>query len=278
MFTVFVDDSGTDPKQSVAIASALVIPSDRLIELELEWERLKNRLGFKCFHSSECVYRNPKSEFSGWSECKIKRLLASVRHISKKYGIGAISYAILKKDYDEVMPQEMKEMGGKYHYTWAIRFIVEELDQWAIRGGNLHPLQYIIDWIDPKAEKEALEEVHIVMAQKESDAPGRYQGHYDFKKRCDFPGLQCVDLIAWSCYQLSLFAFFQKPMHKLAERTFWNLERHQKPQNEPHGWLMAVTQERDQLQRWVNKETIDPQLNTLRRNWMNLYRSAKRKH
>jgi len=38
MFTVYVDDSGTDPNQAVAIASAWVIPGPQIIRLESEWD------------------------------------------------------------------------------------------------------------------------------------------------------------------------------------------------------------------------------------------------
>jgi hypothetical protein len=41
MFTIYLDDSGTDPSQPVAIASALIIPAPRIIALEREWYKLR---------------------------------------------------------------------------------------------------------------------------------------------------------------------------------------------------------------------------------------------
>lgn len=272
MFTVFIDDSGTDPNQKVAIASALVIPSDSLIALEEDWNRLKARREFKCFHASTCVAGNTKEGFGGWGKCRIKRLVAGVRHLTKKYGVKIISYAVNKSDYDEVMPSEMKAVGGQYHYTWAIRYVIDQLDNWALDVGYKEPFLYLFDWMDPQADREERDEVDAVMAQKESDSPGRYQGHYDFKKRCDFPGLQCADLAAWSCYQMALFAFRNKPMNPIASKTFWNFHKFKRSKE----WLFAVTQNRYQLEKWAKEQMSDPELNRIRREWLERHRLRKK--
>jgi hypothetical protein len=44
MFTAYVDDSGTDPNQAVAIASAWIIPGRQIIRLEKEWDTLKKKV------------------------------------------------------------------------------------------------------------------------------------------------------------------------------------------------------------------------------------------
>jgi hypothetical protein len=87
MFSLYIDDSGTDPNQSIAIATALVIPAAQIIRLEREWDTLKQKHGFTEFHTSIFVARNHKSEFANWSEDQQKRLLSRVRQVSKKYGV-----------------------------------------------------------------------------------------------------------------------------------------------------------------------------------------------
>jgi len=61
MFMVYIDDSGTDPQQHVAIATALIIPATRITALDGEWKRLTEKEGFTDFHMSVCVARNEKS-------------------------------------------------------------------------------------------------------------------------------------------------------------------------------------------------------------------------
>ena len=41
MFTVYIDDSGSDPNQPVANATALIVPGRRILALQREWDALK---------------------------------------------------------------------------------------------------------------------------------------------------------------------------------------------------------------------------------------------
>jgi hypothetical protein len=109
MFTLYIDDSGTSPSQPVAIATALIIPRIQIVRLEKEWDKFRSKENFECFHTSEFYFRNPKSEFASWDDNKQERVFRRVRQISKKYGVRAISIAVNKKDYDEVVPAEMRK-------------------------------------------------------------------------------------------------------------------------------------------------------------------------
>lgn len=102
MFSVYLDDSGTDPNQRAAIATAFVVPAAQIIPLEREWDKLKKRHGFSDFHTSEMVARNYKSDFADWDEAKQREVFERVRQISKKYGIGrsgAVSFAVNFEDF-----------------------------------------------------------------------------------------------------------------------------------------------------------------------------------
>jgi hypothetical protein len=92
MLTAYIDDSGTDPNQKIAIASALMIPSARLTALNSEWAALANKEGFTSFHMSECIAQNAESEFADWDEHKRRRVVWRVRQMVKKFGGQAISF------------------------------------------------------------------------------------------------------------------------------------------------------------------------------------------
>ncbi len=85
MFTAYIDDSGTDPAQRVANATALIVPASRIVEFQHEWDKLKKREGFTEFHTSEFVAKNPKSDFANWSRVKQARVFRRVRQICMKY-------------------------------------------------------------------------------------------------------------------------------------------------------------------------------------------------
>jgi hypothetical protein len=222
MFSAYIDDSGTDPNQRAAIATAFVIPTTQIIPLEREWDKLKNKYGFSDFHTSEMVARNYKSDFADWDEAKQRRVFRRVREISKKYSIrsAAVSFAVNKADYDNVVPLEYRDrLGG--HYTWAVRHVMNFLEAWK-QSRKIPPLEYIFDWAEPACEERV--EIETVMAQTESISqqrgrPGEFT-NYGFRRRKDIPALQCVDAIGWTCYQQALFQFHKVPMHKLAEEAW----------------------------------------------------------
>ena len=66
MFTVYIDDSGTDPKQPTAIAAALIVPAKRVPALDRDWAVFGATFGFGDSHASECAARNPHSAFGEW--------------------------------------------------------------------------------------------------------------------------------------------------------------------------------------------------------------------
>lgn len=214
-FTTYIDDSGTAPEQKVAIATGLVIPGARIPALEREWDRLKAKEGFSCFHMAEFSARNPKSEFAKWDDETHDRVYRRVRQIIRKYGIQTISFAVRKNHYDTVVPAELKKYWGKHHYTWAVRQFIVYVHDWKRRFSN-GPLEYVFDWMKPKDERR--EEIEDLMDQAEemTGNNGEYS-NYSFRHRSEVPGLQCVDPLAWISYQIAMLIFYEKSLFPDAE-------------------------------------------------------------
>jgi Protein of unknown function (DUF3800) len=263
MFTVYIDDSGTDPKQQVAIASALIVPAKKIPALDKEWAKLLKNEGFSSLHCSElAAVKSKASQFVGWDQQKKKRVLRRARQITMKYGVRAFSIAVNKSHYDEFVPSELRDLGGKYHYTWGIRFVIDWLDRWASSEGIEAPFEYIFDWMGDDKRNRPKAEIHTVMAQAEFLRPGRYQGHYAFRHRADTPALQCADLLAWSCYTYALHVMVGGNLARLPEKSFEVFRRHK---NEK--WLTAIGQKKEQLKRWAEKELNDPRSQKRRKEW-----------
>lgn len=257
VFTAYIDDSGTDPKQQVAIATGLVIPSKRIIPLQIEWDALRLREVFSSFHMSEFSSPTPppNSEFLGWGKEKHERVYRRVREISKEYGVTTISFAVLKKDYDEVVPRDIRRNAGNFHYTWAVRHLVAGLEKWRHFFRISEPFEYVFDWMKRGDERRA--EIEEVMAQGEELAiqngtPGIYT-NYSFRRRQELPGLQCVDVLGWVSYQFALLAFCKKPLVPDAQIGWDDFENHLK--YSPDGpWRLAATLKRTELERWIKLE------------------------
>jgi hypothetical protein len=257
MVTVFIDDSGTGPNQKVAIASALIVESSRIVDLDKEMTELGREEGFlgengiPDFHTSECVAANPHSCFSGWSEEKRARVCEEIRQIIKKYGVNACSIALEQNLYDELVPvgSALRSWGGKYHYTWAVREVIEAMESWAKAQNLRDPIEYIFDCMGRDVRNIPKAEVEGVMEAAEARKPGWYAGHYAFRSRKQTPGLQCADLLAWTSYCYARFALVGSPLHEIAEAGFREFDRFH-----PRGaiWFVGVVQTRPQLAEWVS--------------------------
>lgn len=251
MFSVFIDDSGTDPHQKIAIASGLIIPSKRIIALETEWRTFLAKEHITEFHTSECVARNKKSEFANWDKDRVQRVAARIRQIIRKYFPKGFSISINKAVYDAVVPDDFRRVIGRHHYTWGVDAVCGFIFDWAKQRGV--PMEYIFDNIDPKADKAQRTEIEVAMEHGEELHPGCFRGRYSFRKRQDVPGLQCADLFAWTCYQRSVEAMGSRALHPIAKECWdqfasWDNDE----------WCGAWIATREQLEEWVQRVYGDP--------------------
>lgn len=272
MFTVYIDDSGTDPSQSLAIAAGIIVPATNIDPLDRAWSELLDYEFIRGFHSSECAAGQEGTDFENWSWQRKKRVFWKVREITKTFAVKAFSCAINKADYDQFVTGELRDVGGKYHYTWAVRHVVAYLDMWALLNGISIPFEYLFDWMGESKRNSAKREIEIVMSQAESVRAGFYEGQYQFKKRRNHPGLQCVDLLAWSCYQFGRSAIFQVPCHPLAWESFWDFDAHNQK-----NWLHAVTQKPEDLKIWAEQESADERSQRRRRLWLDAHKKKSEK-
>jgi hypothetical protein len=245
MFAVYIDDSGTAPDQAVAMASAVIIPAKRIVALDEEWSTFAAKERFTAFHSSECVHRNPKSAFADWDDEKVLRVTARIRQICKKFAVQAFSFAVAKDDYDSTLEPEMKELFGKFHYTWAIQHVLTLCSKWAENADMNIPFEYVFDWMDrsqAKAKAE-IEDVMFLFSQRNQ----KQYSNYCFRHREDVPALQCTDLLAWSSYQVARHHFFDKPLNAIADANYQGFRKF------GDEWLSARSITKSNLHTWVEQ-------------------------
>ena len=258
MFTVFVDDSGTAKDQPVATAGAVVIPALQIPALDRTWESFRAKYGFTSFHSSVCAARNYKTEFGQWDDGKMKTAFARARQITKKYASAAFSFSVCKDDFDVEAPAEWRKSGGENHYTWAFRTLMHHLIRWHGDRRIQTPFEFVFDW----AEGRDKEEIEMLMGQFDDLWPDKFEGHFAFKRSKDIPGLQCADLLAWTCYGISRLAFKKTPMLPIAEESYADFSRHLEGK-----WLKSLTFRREALREAIASDLSDPDSQKARAEW-----------
>ncbi|MGA2992930.1 MAG: DUF3800 domain-containing protein [Candidatus Korobacteraceae bacterium] len=265
MFTVYVDDSGTSPAQQIAVSGALIIPALRIRALDSSWKSFTDKYEFADFHASECAALNPKS-YPGWTQEKVRKVFSRARQITKQHSSKAFSFTIHKEDFDSLAPAEWLEVGGDNHYTWAFRTLLNQMVHWHRERNISAPFEFVFDHAEGRDRKE----IEMLMAQFESIYPGRFEGHYSFRKRKDVPGLQCADLLAWTCFAMSRLKFRNVPMNEIAKESFSDFSKHP----DPH-WMDALTYEREALRTAISLDRSDVKAEQIRREWHRNYISKQ---
>ena len=214
VYTSFIDDSGTDPKQPIAIASALLIPAKKLSALESEWATFLDKEDITDFHTSVCVFHNPHTQFANWDDIRVRRVLKRVQQVIFKYSVKGLSVAIHKARHDKKVPMEAREVIGNNHYTYAVDGVISWIHNWA--SEREVPMEYVFDTIDEKTQRVQRREIDRIMMNAEEACPGWFAGRYSFRKREGVPALQCADLFAWTCYQKACAKITEKPLSPIA--------------------------------------------------------------
>jgi hypothetical protein len=249
MFTIYIDDSGSSPEQKVVVASGMILAAKRLEAFEREWNRFLDKEGITEFHASVCLAHNPHSEFAGWDDARVKRVFARARQITFKYFVRAFCIAIYKKDYDEVMPKDMRERVGSY-YTWALSSVLGSAYDWAVHRAIPVPIEYVFD----TADKQVKREIDDAMECSEELYPGHFMAHYSFRKRSEVPALQAVDLFAWTCFQKGRLARAKQPIPPLAEEN-WDAYSSARDGE----WCRVESLNRQGIENWVKNMYLGPE-------------------
>lgn len=278
MFTAYIDDSGTAPEHKVAIASALLFPAERLVAFQKEWDRFATKEGFHHFHMAQFAARKRKDRenpFRDWDDAKAKRTYSRLRQILKKYGVHAISVGVKKSDYDEAIPEHIRTNTGKFHYSWAIRHLLDFLANWRGKTRCKLPLEYIFSWMRPNDERKI--EIEQVMSQahfaaKQVEGHEREFDNWSFRHPEDIAGLQCSDVMAWIAYQFSLLIYSQKPMPTEAETGWRDLYG---ATGKPTGFWDAWVIKKGQLQKFVEHERKTGHAQLYFRRWQKFWEEGQ---
>jgi hypothetical protein len=104
--TIYIDDSGTSPENAVAVAAGWIAHTDSWVDFQADWDKARDLDGdrFDSMHMAEFVFGRKGTEFEGWSLEKKQRISARLRGIIKNTVTKGFALGIVKKDFDEIVP------------------------------------------------------------------------------------------------------------------------------------------------------------------------------
>ena len=130
------------------------------------------------------------------------------------------------------------------HYAYAIRRVLRFVWKWSGDSESRNRLEYVFDSGSKKVEVEISRVLHM----EESVRPGTLAGHFLFGKRQEWAGLQCADVVAWTCYCRARNFFEGTPMNRYAERGINELGSFRNGE-----WLTGVWTTREHLRESIRK-------------------------
>ncbi len=102
----YMDDSGTHLQSSAIVVAGCVALTEHWDAFVPHWSSILADFGVTCHHNVDCVHRH--GEYEGWSDQKRLDYFVNLVDAIGEVCWFVVGGGILRKDYDEVVPQEFK--------------------------------------------------------------------------------------------------------------------------------------------------------------------------
>jgi len=223
--TVYIDDSGSNSKSSVAAAAFCVSTVERWQILLEKWRKIASDAGFdlKDFHMTEVAAcrrdhlcdqcREGKTSvldhpWQKWSDHKRKSVLTRMAKAIAKYVEFGIGHAYTKADYDEHVrnsPARLvaKEPIGDEYFTFAVQRCGGSLAEWRAAKSRIVPLKFVFDTAS-KREKKEIAKVFFGAANDKAQHENGIEQWFDaglgvsYESRKQTHQLLSADMLAWT--------------------------------------------------------------------------------
>jgi hypothetical protein len=220
--TVYVDDSGTDPKSRIVAAAFCVSPAEKWLQFERRWRNICVNAGMKYFHMTEfaacrqekpckqCVQGATTLEQHPWRRWTAKKRKNVLRHLVEavvdhvEYGVGL---AYTKQDFDEhIRTSEaqlyINEPTADEYFTYAVQRCGGDLARWRAQQTTVNPpLKFVFD-LTPKTGRDDIAKVFFGgMSGKPQYEDGMEQWFVPesvaYESRKNVVQLLSADMLAW---------------------------------------------------------------------------------
>jgi hypothetical protein len=200
MLTVYCDDSGTDVDSRAAAVAGYISNVAQWALFKKEWQRVLDEFGVDQMHRAELETWNGEfKEVNGWNPKRRRAFLRKLQPIIRRRTKVAIGAAVIKKDFEEVMPQHLKEMYGGV-YGWCAQCCIVQARVWCEKPQR----QYSdpIDWIFEAGTigQGQVNKMFESLYKNRSDRKAFHIGGWGFKGKNVIP-LQAADVIAYEVFK-----------------------------------------------------------------------------
>jgi hypothetical protein len=114
----------------VVVATGWIAHTDSWVDFQADWDKARDLDGdkFDSMHMAEFVFGRKGTEFEGWSLEKKQRISARLRGIIKNTVAEGFALGIVRRAFDELVPNALRVQGFESHCTYAIRRVLGMID------------------------------------------------------------------------------------------------------------------------------------------------------
>lgn len=192
--TCYLDDSGIEPDQKVAVIGGLVMRWEDFFRLDAQWKRVLKRYSLESIHMVDFVRPNGK-HCGMFPEIK-KALFRELAEIIASRRDWGISVSVTHTEFVTAFSvPKVREVMDPY----ALAFIGAALINTRVAEATSHPdkIAYLIDSGNPHADKVRTGHSLILVMERFNKA--RYRtGAIAFDSDKNNSALQAADVIAWA--------------------------------------------------------------------------------
>lgn len=141
MLTVYCDESGTHPESAAVVVACYVSQVRAWERFAKDWPTLLNSAGIEVLHRNKL--ESFTGEFKSWNNGSRVVFLKEAHRIIKRNTIRGFAYAVVKADFERVMPTVIKDALGIY--GWCVQDCMVAVANWAVRTGRREPINYVLE-------------------------------------------------------------------------------------------------------------------------------------
>ncbi len=147
LLTIYCDESGTDERNRVAVVAGYVGQVAKWKQFTKEWSRVLRKSPYRvnAMHRADLeTWHGEFTEERGWDPERRKQFLRELHAIIKSRTRVGLGTAVIKEDWERVMPDWLKRFFGGV-YGWCAHECVVAARKWCERSIRryVHP----IDWV-----------------------------------------------------------------------------------------------------------------------------------
>jgi hypothetical protein len=145
LLAIYCDDSGTDQNSRVAVVAGYIGQVAKWERFSNKFMRVLKRYGIRQMHRSDL--ENFHGEFTkerGWNEKRRIQFLQEVHHLIRTHTKIQIGSAVIKEDFDLIIPDNLKKQYGGV-FGWCAQECIVAVSKWCEHSDYKHPIQWIFE-------------------------------------------------------------------------------------------------------------------------------------